>query len=172
MSEHPRDLDARTMLPSPFPPSAAAAAAAAVGAAASRSLAISPSQQAAPATAAATGPLQLSTGLPSEADFLSEIGPFCEERGYVLLRLFCSRRLGLTGMGSTASRSTSDPEPAVRRSTSYLLLRAVVERGGFEVLSAARLGGEGWRQVTRDLGWARQEFLSFLLKDIYLRNLA
>jgi hypothetical protein len=54
----------------------------------------------------------------------------------------------------------------------YLLLRAVVERGGFEVLSAARLGGEGWRQVTRDLGWARQEFLSLLLKDIYLGNLA
>jgi hypothetical protein len=67
---------------------------------------------------------------------------------------------------------TQRPRAGNKTVNLFDLLQKVVERGGFEVLSAAHRGGEGWREVTRDLGWQGQEHLSFLVKDIYLRNLA
>lgn len=105
----------------------------------------------------------------AEAEFLDKLTAYHAERGYVP-RPWLTSLLSLT---RCSTRTILEPQPRVngKQINLYKLFNDVVERGGYDVVSAEKLA---WRKIGHEfgLGSANAAAYAFLLKSVYYNNLA
>ena len=107
--------------------------------------------------------------LQAEAEFLDKLTAYHAQRGYV-------PRPGLTSLlllTRFSPRTVLEPQPRVngKQINLHKLFNDVVERGGYDAVSAEKLA---WRKIGHGfgLGSSNAAAYAFLLKSVYKNNLA